>query len=269
MKKAHFNISRTSALLWGMALLMPLIAISCKPESKPPVENKTDDKGITLVFKPLWDGKNIVFKSTEFTRSNGEMVRINNWAMILSHVSLVKTDNSKVQLGDGYLFVDFSSGRVKSNFPTVPAGDYKGISFKLGLDSIVNHGDPTVWPADHPLNANLTGLHWGWATGYIFQAIDGNWKAKASDLDWNGLSLHTATDQFPHDFMLNLNFSLAADGHKTASIEGWIDEYFKNPNLVQFATDGSFSHSVGTPEVALMQLIMSNADDVFRLTKVE
>lgn len=247
--------------------LLPFMAVGCKPDPKP-VDDKTPT-GITLNWTPKFDGKDIVFKSTEFTRPNGEVVRINNWAMILSHVSLVKTDDSKVQLGDGYLFVDFSSGKTKMNFPTVPAGDYKGISFKLGLDSTVNHGDPAAWPAEHPLNGNYTGLHWGWATGYIFQAIDGNYKPKDTTPDWKGLSLHTATDAFPHDFMLNFNFSLAANGHKTAQIEGWIDEYFKNPNLIQFSVDGSFSHSVGTQEEALMRLIISNADDVFKITKVE
>ncbi|MCC7299058.1 MAG: hypothetical protein IT244_12055 [Bacteroidia bacterium] len=251
-----------------LAVMLPVMAMSCKKPVTPD-DPKDTSKGITLQFESKFDGTPIEYTTGVYTRSNNEVMLFTNWAMILSHVSLVKTDNTKVQLGDGYLFIDFAGKKTKYNFPTSPAGDYKGISFKLGLDSLINHGDPAAWPGDHPLNGNYTGLHWGWSTGYIFQAIDGRYKKQASDADWLGLSLHTATDIFPKDFMLPLNFSLSENGHKTATIEGWADEYFKNPTLISFVTDGSFSHSVGASEISLMQAIMGNSDDVFKLTQVK
>lgn len=51
---------------------------------------------------------------------------------------------------------------------TAPAGDYDGLSFKLGVPFDLNHGD--VASAPSPLN--LSGLFWSWNGGYKFFRVD-------------------------------------------------------------------------------------------------
>ena len=51
---------------------------------------------------------------------------------------------------------------------TVPAGDYTGFAFDIGVPFALNHGDPTLAPS--PLN--LTRLFWNWQGGYKFITID-------------------------------------------------------------------------------------------------
>lgn len=51
---------------------------------------------------------------------------------------------------------------------SVPAGDYRGVRFTLGVPFELNHGDPTIAPA--PLN--LTSMFWVWQAGYKFAKID-------------------------------------------------------------------------------------------------
>jgi uncharacterized repeat protein (TIGR04052 family) len=51
---------------------------------------------------------------------------------------------------------------------TVPAGDYKGVAFDIGVPSDLNHKDPTLAAA--PLN--VTALTWPWRIGYKFTTID-------------------------------------------------------------------------------------------------
>lgn len=51
---------------------------------------------------------------------------------------------------------------------TVPAGEYDGISFKLGVPFELNHADAAAAPS--PLN--LSGLFWSWNGGYKFARID-------------------------------------------------------------------------------------------------
>jgi hypothetical protein len=65
------------------------------------------------------------------------------------------------------------------------------------------------------------------------------------------------------------NFTLVSGSHKTAKIQTQIDEFFVNPNTITFATDGSFSHSIGTTEVALMGKILENSFDVYSLVEVQ
>ncbi|MCB9251367.1 MAG: T9SS type A sorting domain-containing protein [Flavobacteriales bacterium] len=51
------------------------------------------------------------------------------------------------------------------------------INFSIGVDPLVNNGDPAQWPNDHPLAPKSPSMHWGWAAGYRFVAIE----AKSGD----------------------------------------------------------------------------------------
>lgn len=51
---------------------------------------------------------------------------------------------------------------------TVPAGQYVGVRFDIGLPFETNHRDPTLQPS--PLN--LSRLFWNWNAGYKFARID-------------------------------------------------------------------------------------------------
>jgi len=51
---------------------------------------------------------------------------------------------------------------------TVPAGEYRGLVFEIGVPFELNHQDPTLVPA--PLK--FTALTWPWSVGYKFTTID-------------------------------------------------------------------------------------------------
>lgn len=64
-----------------------------------------------------------------------------------------------------------ANGTVEMNdriVGTVPAGDYKGLRFTVGVPFELNHADATLAPS--PLN--LTSLWWNWQFGYKFARID-------------------------------------------------------------------------------------------------
>jgi uncharacterized repeat protein (TIGR04052 family) len=52
---------------------------------------------------------------------------------------------------------------------TLPEGEYRGLSFKLGLPFARNHADQTLAPS--PLN--LSGMYWTWQSGYKFFRFEG------------------------------------------------------------------------------------------------
>ena len=83
----------------------------------------------------------------------------------------------------------------------VPAGDYTQLEFQIGLPPEVNHADIARWPATHPLNPLVNGLHWSWQGGYVFAALEGRWSDVAAARatpgrgeDPRGFSYHLATD---------------------------------------------------------------------------
>jgi hypothetical protein len=248
-------------LLFGFALGLQ----SCKKDP-PKQEEPKVQKGLTLTVLPTWEGATMVTGKMQYNKPDGEVLQLRTWGMILAKLALVKDDNSLVLLGDGYQWVDVASGRLSFNYPDAPAGTYKGIQFQLGPDSAVNHGDPTIWPASHPLNGNLTGLHWGWAGGYVFQAFDGEFKDNAASTVIKGFSFHTAGNVYNETFFMPYNFELAGT-HKTAVLEFKADEFFKNPTELHFK-DKSVSHSTGNQDISLMNKLIGNAADAFSVKSV-
>lgn len=240
---------------------------ACKEEPQPPIQEEPKiQKGITLNIKPTWEGAVMETGKMQYSKPDGEVLQLRTWGMLLSKLALVKDDNSLVMLGDGYQWIDVSSGRLSFNYPDVPVGNYKGIQFQFGLDSAINHGDPTLWPASHPLNSNLSGLHWGWAGGYIFQAFDGDFKVNSASTTINGFSFHTAGIAFKRSFFMPYTFELTGT-HKTAVIEIKADEYFKNPVELHLK-DKSVSHSSGMEDILLMNKLLDNAADAFAVKSV-
>lgn len=253
-------------LLFGLSITL-LGASSCKKDKPvdPPVV--VEKKGITLSIRPTWNGADMQFLKLQYVKPDGEAIMLRTWGMIIAKLSLVKDDNTEVLLGDGYQWIDFGTGRTSFNYANAPAGNYKGIKFQLGPDSLINHGDPTIWPSTHPLNGNLTGLHWGWAGGYIFQAFDGEWKDSLTATTTKGFSFHTAGDQFRTSFFMPYTFSLEGK-HKTANLEFRAEEYFINPLPIALK-DKASSHSEGAAEIALMKKLIGNAADVYRINSVQ
>ena len=105
----------------------------------------------------------------------------------VSEVALIDTDGNVVPLvleQDGQwqhqdvALIDFEdrSGACANGTPetrtevigSVPAGDYTGVQFILGVPFGLNHVDSTLAPS--PLN--LTSMWWNWNFGYKFARID-------------------------------------------------------------------------------------------------
>lgn len=48
------------------------------------------------------------------------------------------------------------------------------LKFHIGVDKNHNHLDPAGYQASHPLAPQFPSMHWGWASGYRFIALEGN-----------------------------------------------------------------------------------------------
>jgi len=86
-----------------------------------------------------------------------------------SGVALLDFEDDCGELGDPEL-----NDRVLG---TVPAGDYDGLRFKMGVPFEINHVNSATAPS--PLN--LTSLFWNWQGGYKFLRID---SGQFSETDW-------------------------------------------------------------------------------------
>ncbi len=188
---------------------------------------------LTLEFELRWRGAPLAVPSADLAGAGDRTLRITRFAALVSGVSLARADGGAVRLDGQYGFIDAESGKLNMTLRNVPEGDYVGLEFQLGLPASVNHADPAQWAAGHPLNPIVNGLHWGWAGGYVFAAIEGRWRA-AGMPEERGFSYHLATDARvmcvgfvalvkvagPTTVSLALDLGKAVGGHVLAADDG-------------------------------------------------
>jgi len=113
-------------------------------------------------------------------------MRFQDLRLYVSAVRLIGVDGTETAVGltpdyqwqnEAVTLLDFEdrSGNCNGNSATnnvvrgtVPAGDYRGLVFEIGVPQAINHQDPTL--ADAPLN--VTAMTWPWRIGYKFTGID-------------------------------------------------------------------------------------------------
>jgi hypothetical protein len=90
----------------------------------------------------------------------------------ISAVSLTHDGGQVTKADDVYVLVNGGTAvdveLGKYNITTL-----ESINFSVGVDPGVNNQDPTQWPSNHALAPKSPSMHWGWASGYRFVAIEG------------------------------------------------------------------------------------------------
>lgn len=69
-----------------------------------------------------------------------------------------------VNAGDGSTEIDLGLQNVSA---------IEGIRFHVGVHTPENNADPSLYPMSHPLAPQSPSMHWGWASGYRFIALEG------------------------------------------------------------------------------------------------
>lgn len=90
----------------------------------------------------------------------------------ISNITLYHDNGQSTLAKDVFLLIR-KNGEINQKLGDFNIGTLDSISFNIGIDTTLNHGDPTLWPADHPLSPKDPDMHWGWAAGYKFVVLEG------------------------------------------------------------------------------------------------
>ena len=124
----------------------------------------------------------------------------------ISEISLVHDGGNETLIED--LWVLANAGTKTE----VELGEHDIISVEklrlhIGVDSDHNHLDPSGWPNDHPLAPVWPSMHWGWAAGYRFVALEGHGGANLNQL----IQLHGLGDN--NYFTTELELDVTAENN--------------------------------------------------------
>lgn len=173
-----------------IGLLITGLLSSCDDDDKmdPEMPGK-----VSLMLENKFGDANIDLSST-FTSSKGDKITFSGFEYIISNVELIKEDGSIYAVPDSYYFMGQRSGtdskREMIEITDIPAGNYKGIKFYVGVDPETNANTDNYEKGE--LEGGV-GMDWGWASGYKFIRWDGSYFNNAENKDVN-FSFHIGTD---------------------------------------------------------------------------
>ena len=147
---------------------------------------------LQIEITPVVSGENLQPASLRYQTSAGERFSITRVSYLVSNFALQRDDGSWLEISNSVAWLDFDRDRNSIWLDRIPAGEFRTVRFTIGLNTNLNHADAASFPAGHPLNPNLDGLHWGWQGGYVFLALEGLWRNSAGELD--GWAYHLARD---------------------------------------------------------------------------
>lgn len=86
--------------------------------------------------------------------------------IILVHDGATSDTSTVLALVDGF-------DQTSLNLGSFTLDSIESIRFAIGVNSSLNHLDPTTYNPNHPLAPKSPSMHWGWTAGYRFIAAEG------------------------------------------------------------------------------------------------
>jgi hypothetical protein len=161
-----------------------LLAIAARASAASPALH------ITIV--PRFNAAALAFDKPAQTNAAAQEFSVTRLDFLLSDFALHRAEGTWLQTTNWQACVKLGDNRSNATVGGLQPGRYDRIRFHVGLVPELNNSDPALYPPGHPLNPNLNGLHWGWAGGYIFFALEGLWRDERGQ--WRGYSYHLGND---------------------------------------------------------------------------
>jgi hypothetical protein len=247
--------------------LVMFFAVSCKKDTQETNDNDPTKtaSSFSLEFNAIFDGQPLDFNNMKWVTKSQDTLNFIRLRMLLSKITLIKEDNTEVEL-DTFAFISFDGNRTVLVFnETPPSGTYKGMRFQIGIDSVENHGDPAQWPNGHPLDPLVNHMHWTWQTGYIFWVAEGYFMNKGNEMDI--FSFHMANLNYRKQvtMMRSSPFVIQAGKSTNLQVQMHMEKYFSDPALYSLKVDGPISHSASVGDIRRMDVLHGNMGSMFEL----
>ncbi len=185
---------------------------------------------------PCFGGRALAFDTLSLEIASGQRISLTRCDLLLTRAELQDKEGKWTGSGSWAAFVSLRDGRTRFALTDIPPGRYTRLCFRIGVPAEINHADPAVHPAGHPLNPAVNNMHWSWQGGYIFAAIEGLWRGEDGAL--SGYSFHVAND--PQLMTVDLPCDLDLRSDRTLKLAFDVSAIFSG---IALAVDGSATHS--------------------------
>jgi hypothetical protein len=231
------------------SLLVLVFASACDDDKPEPPKAQ-----LQLDLQPVYGGQNF-FMDSIYTTQEGYKVKFTE---LKCYFTLFGNGSNALHQA---ALLDY---RETGSLLFKKEGDYAkflNLSSVLGVDSSLNHLDPSAFPNESPLNISNAGpMHWGWSTGYIFMNIEGKVDT-IPDATLNtdlSFSFHIGTDSYLQNLQFN-NINWSDIGNNTRQFKLKLDLLAflgQGANSINLSSE-YLTHTAAGQEV-LTQKVISN-----------
>ena len=225
-----------------------LCFFSCKKnEVKAPIEfpvlnEPIDSTGkLDLHITNVVNGSPLALGTATYTNFNGDQYTVSTLRYYISNIQLTTTDNIVYKQKESYYLTDQSDlASLELLVTKVPQGNYKSISFLIGVDSVRNFSGAQVGALD-PAN----GMIWSWSTGYIMEKMEGT-SPQSSEITKN-VAFHIGgfSGEYTGVKKVDLSFPINAEVRKshtpTINMNADLALWFGNENIIDFSATPSIT----------------------------
>ena len=133
---------------------------------------KGQNKEVAVVINHLYDGEVLNFDNTYIVGDNIP-IRFDRIEYYIHLNSLISNQNIATDLIDKYILVNANQNNYNIGDIELLDDDLISLNFNIGVEYNLNHADPSIQDSSHPLAPQFPSMHWGWAAGYRFAALEG------------------------------------------------------------------------------------------------
>jgi hypothetical protein len=235
-------------------LFLIIIIISCKKNEPQP---QPVDNYLKITVQPTYmnNGAEHALLDSIYTTPEGYKVKFTD-----AKFYLTKLKNGNSNLLESAFFDFRETGlllaRIKGDYT-----QYSSLQGFIGVDSVLNHSDPSAFPNDSPLNISNAGpMHWGWNPGYIFINLEGKVDTipdGVNNLD-HSFSFHIGTDLYRRDLNFpTVNWQTVSATEKVFPLKLDLWKFLHNP-LSSIDLKTEFLTHTGAGQQALTIKVTSN-----------
>lgn len=128
---------------------------------------------ISLTFHHKLGSNNFQF-NTAATNNLGNSFKLSRMEYYLTKFSIIHDGGQVTAVSeDTVALVNAGSITTSIALGSLNVTNIEGIKFHVGVHTPINHEDPALLPANHPLAPKSPSMHWGWTSGYRFIALEG------------------------------------------------------------------------------------------------
>lgn len=167
------NYTIMRKLFFSASIAAVMLFTSCSSDSHTEVPI-TGEGEIELFFDHSINGDNLLLNASQHTNSNGETLMVSRLSYIVSNIVLFKEDGTtySVPRESSFFVVTEENGRNTISLANVPAANYTGIRFGVGVDQERFIEGQAAQQDFWDLAATLN-MTWSWSVGYKFINFEG------------------------------------------------------------------------------------------------